>query len=99
MTLTLEECLRRLEHRTALLQYLVDAAARPQHPPDQASLTRIADMCGDVVRFAHRVRLSLPAEAIEVVLRASASTHSQRPAAAARTGIVEPRRPYVKIAS
>lgn len=70
MTLTLEECLRRLEHRTALLQYLVDAAAHPQHPPDQASLTRIADVCGDVVRFAQRVRLSLPGEAIEVVLRA-----------------------------
>jgi hypothetical protein len=67
--LVVEEVLRELESKAAMLRYLNDSAALNPELPDAAALSGIADVCGEIQRWARSTRGSLSVEALGTAVR------------------------------
>jgi hypothetical protein len=62
---TIEEVLRMLVDKAAALRFFADAAATNNFAvPDPSVFSGMADICGDIERFARDVRDSLSVEAL-----------------------------------
>jgi hypothetical protein len=62
--LTLEEALRQLEDRAALLRYLAASAAINPEPPDRAVFAGMGELSADIERMARCARKALDADTL-----------------------------------
>jgi len=69
--MTVEEGLRRLEDRAAMLRFFADAAAasRDQVVPEPSAFSGMADACAAIVTLVRQTRRSLTAEALSADLK------------------------------
>jgi hypothetical protein len=66
---TIEECLRRIEHSAAMLRYAFDAAAfSPEMPPAEA-VSGFADACDDIRQLARRMKRAIDASILDIETR------------------------------
>lgn len=68
--LTVEEGLKRMEDRAAMLRFLTDAAAATTHcVPEPSVFSGFGDTCGELERMARAARQSLPVDPLGVHIR------------------------------
>jgi hypothetical protein len=73
MNMNVEEALRTLEDKAAMLRFLADsAAASNQSVPEPRTFSGIADACGEIERLARSGRRSLNVEALGTELKRQA---------------------------
>ncbi len=64
MALTVEEALRQVEDKAALIRFGADGAAGSQEPPGPAVLSGLRDVCGEIEELVRTTRESLNVEAL-----------------------------------
>ena len=70
MNRTVEEGLKRLEDRAAMLRFLADAAAgTTDHVPEPSVFSGLADTCGEIEALARQTRRSLSNDALSAELK------------------------------
>jgi hypothetical protein len=71
MNITVEEALRRLVDRAAMLRFLFDgvAATEGREVPEPEVFSGLADACGEIERLARAMRRALDGEALDVELK------------------------------
>lgn len=68
-TLNVEEALRVIHEKAALLRYLSDTASHgAEAAPDSAVLSGLGTVCGEIERLTRRVKLALDANALDIAL-------------------------------
>ena len=67
--LTVEESLRAIEDKAALLRYLASGATVNIEPPDHAVLGGIMDVCGEIEQMARAVRGTLSVDALSASIK------------------------------
>jgi hypothetical protein len=65
---TVEELLRELETKAAMLQYLHECAAMGDDRASPRALSGIADVCGELADFARIARRCLPSDALGMAI-------------------------------
>ncbi len=61
---TIEDALREIQHKAAMLRYLADAASINPEQPDPAVLSGLAFVCDDIRLTAARMARSMSVEAL-----------------------------------
>jgi hypothetical protein len=64
MALNVEQALRTIRERAAVLRFLSDSASQTSDAPDSAVLSGIGDVCADIERLTRRVTDVLGVEAL-----------------------------------
>ena len=70
--LTIEEGLRQVEDRAAMLRFFADGIGGSDRVPDQAVFSGLADVLGQIEDIARSARRSLDADALSKDLKPSA---------------------------
>jgi hypothetical protein len=68
-TVTVEEALRRLEDRAALLRYLAESASGNPDRPNDAVLSGLGDALEDIVEIARAARQTLSVDSLSTELK------------------------------
>ena len=69
--LTLEECLRAIENKVALIAYLAALAIETEHEPSGALFEGISDVCNEIEEMVRETRKALKGDALSVEIRAT----------------------------
>lgn len=70
MSLSIEEALRVITEKAAVVRFLTDTAAQHKSVgPDPAVLSGIGAVCGDIEALSRRVKAALKSDVLDIALR------------------------------